>query len=93
MHIEYHHPTASGSLSTEEKEVCVGRSAGSPADLALNLHFDGSVSRRHARLTHDALDRLAIEDVGSRLGTFVGGADVRGALDGRCRKHSSSARS
>ena len=58
----------------QEEETIIGRS--STADLALSDPF---LSRQHARLLL-ADDELAIEDLGSRNGTFVNGAKLDGPM-------------
>jgi len=55
-------------------ELVIGREAGTEGSLG----DDHEVSRRHARVIRGEDGRLAIEDLGSRNGTFVNGERVHG---------------
>jgi len=62
--------TPTGAARLREGAMLLGRSGG--VDVAID---DGTVSRVHARLTLDGHD-AAIEDLGSKNGTFVNGARI-----------------
>lgn len=57
-----------------EDELIIGREASKSNPIAIAL-ADGSVSSRHAKISRDGTG-FAIEDVGSRNGTFVNGERV-----------------
>lgn len=62
--------------------IVIGRAPGSvPGELALALSWDGSASRRHCRVTRLDEDRVRVEDLGSRNGTFVDGHPVGGSVE------------
>ncbi len=64
---------APGSTLVVEDELEIGRHATGPGRLA----EDEEISRRHARISHEATDNYAIEDLGSSNGTFVNGLRIR----------------
>ena len=65
---------ASGRRLTVGDELLIGREVSGEG----RLSDDPKVSRRHARVAHDAGGRLTIEDLGSANGTFVNGERMEG---------------
>jgi pSer/pThr/pTyr-binding forkhead associated (FHA) protein len=64
---------APGSTLVVEDELEIGRHASG----AGRLSEDEEISRRHARISHEATGNYAIEDLGSSNGTFVNGLRIR----------------
>jgi pSer/pThr/pTyr-binding forkhead associated (FHA) protein len=64
---------APGSTLVVEDELEIGRHATGPG----RLSEDEEISRRHARISHEATGNYAIEDLGSSNGTFVNGLRIR----------------
>src|SRR5262245_45072156 len=65
-----------GAIALENGAVEIGR--GEVGGIPLQ---DAAISRRHARISYDGR-RWTVEDLGSRNGTFVNGAQVPGEISG-----------
>ncbi|MHC5060510.1 MAG: ATP-binding protein [Planctomycetota bacterium] len=65
-------PKASRKIALDKKEVTIGR--GANCDVILD---NDTVSRLHARMSHDPFGRWILEDASSHNGVFVGGQRVR----------------
>jgi len=68
---------AARALPPDQDEITIGRGAAGQTQPDLDLGFESSVSRRHARVWRQD-GRWWIEDVGSKHDTFVAGVEIRG---------------